>query len=52
MGVTTNFSDSLDQITRADVGDMADFVGLLQARLDEKLENGNPPDTNTIEVDF
>lgn len=32
---------------------MKDFLGLLQEKVDEKLENdGNPPDTATIDANF
>lgn len=44
------FSESLEQITRPDIGAPAEFVKRLQEKLDEKLENGNPPDTRTIDT--
>jgi len=50
--VYTTFSESLDQITRPDVGDPEDFLKHLQEKLNEKLENGTPPDTQTMEVNF
>lgn len=48
--VYTVFSESLDQITRPNAGAPAEFVARLQEKLDEKLENENPPDTGTIEI--
>ncbi len=50
--VYTKFGDSLEKITRSDPGDISDFMGLLQERVDEKLEGNNPPDTQTIDVTF
>jgi hypothetical protein len=49
--VYTVFSESLDQITRPDVGAPEEFLERLQEKLDEKLENGNPPDTKTIDME-
>jgi hypothetical protein len=46
--IYTRFSDSLDQITRPDAGEPGEFIERLQEKLDEKLENSNPPDTGTI----
>jgi hypothetical protein len=48
--VYTAFSESLDKIARPNVGSVQDFVGKLQEKLDEKLENGSKPDTKTIEL--
>ena len=48
--VYTVFNESLDKITRPDVGAPAEFIEKLQEKLDEKLENGNPPDTRTIDM--
>lgn len=48
--VYTVFSESLDQITRPDVGGPTEFIERLQEKLDEKLENGNPPDTRTMDM--
>lgn len=48
--VYTLFSDSLDQITRPDVGGPREFIERLQEKLDEKLETSNPPDTRTIDM--
>ena len=46
--VYATFGESLDQITRPDVGDPEGFVQHLQEKLDERLDN--PPDTQTIEL--
>ncbi|MFH1087588.1 MAG: NotI family restriction endonuclease [Chloroflexota bacterium] len=48
--VYTVFTESLEQITRPDVGAPDEFIERLQEKLDEKLENGNPPDTKTIDL--
>jgi len=48
--VYTIFSESLDQITRPDVGEPVEFIERLQEKLDEKLETSNPPDTKTIDM--
>lgn len=48
--VYTVFSETLDKITRPDVGAPTEFIEKLQEKLDEKLENGNPPDTKTIDM--
>jgi hypothetical protein len=47
--VYTSFNESLDKIAKPNIGKMDDFVEKLQAKLDEKLENGSKPDTKTIE---
>lgn len=48
--VYTVFNESLDQISRPEIGAPAEFIERLQEKLDEKLENSNPPDTNTIDM--
>ena len=50
--VYTTFSKALEQITRPEVGNVEEFVQNLQTKLDEKLENGNPPDTQTIDINL
>jgi hypothetical protein len=47
--VYTNFSESLDRITRSEAGNVKGFVEHLQEKVDEKLEEPNPPDTKTID---
>jgi hypothetical protein len=49
--VYTKFATSLDRITRSESGDVADFVGVLQEKLSEKL-GGTPPDNQTIDQLF
>jgi len=49
--VYTKFNESLEKITRSEPGDMKDFVEVLQAKVDEKLDN-NPPDTEVIDAPF
>ncbi|HTV47805.1 MAG TPA: NotI family restriction endonuclease [Phycisphaerae bacterium] len=43
--IYTKFHESLNKITRSDPGDIKEFLGMLQSKVDEKL---NPPDTETI----
>ena len=45
--VYTEFTTSLDQITKSEPGNVADFINVLQTKLDEKLDT--PPDTQTID---
>ncbi len=47
--VYTRFSDSLRQITVSKPGRIDDFVGKLQEKLDEKLDNSTPPTNVTLE---
>jgi len=49
--VYTSFNDSLNQITKSDPGNIDDFIGLLQEKLDEKL-NETPPVNQTIDEVF
>ena len=46
--VYTMFTSALDKITRAEPGDVQDFVDQLQERLDDKLDNGTSPDAPTL----
>jgi len=46
--VYTAFAPALEMITTAEAGPVIDFVEQLQQKLDEKLENGYPPDTPTL----
>ena len=50
--VYTNFTESLEKITRSEPGDIADFVEVLQDKVDDKLDNQNPPDTEVISAPF
>lgn len=50
--VYTKFGESLEKITRSEPGDIANFVEVLQDKVDEKLENHNPPDTENISEPF
>ena len=45
----TRFSESLDKITRSEPGDVKNFIEYLQEKVDEKLEEPNPPDTKAID---
>ncbi len=49
--VYTQFKPALNRITMPEPGTLEDFLDLLQARLDEKLDNGHPPDAPTL-TDF
>ena len=48
--VYTTFSTALEQITRPEAGSLHTFVQSLQVKLDDKLNDSNPPDTQ--EIDF
>lgn len=48
----TKFEESLNRITRSEPGEVSDFIEILQTKVDEKLDNQNPPDTETIDVHF
>lgn len=50
--IYTKFMESLEQITRSVPGDVADFVEVLQDKVDDKFENQNPPDTEVISAPF
>ena len=47
--VYTKFNESLDRITCSEAGDVKNFIEHLQEKVDEKLEEPNPPDTKTID---
>jgi len=46
--VYTAFTPALERITTTDAGPVEEFVEHLQQKLDEKLENGYPPDAPTL----
>jgi hypothetical protein len=46
--VFTAFTPALEIITTAEAGPVDDFIEHLQLKLDEKLENGYPPDAPTL----
>ena len=46
--VYTMFNETMDRIAKPSIGSVDEFVGKLQAKLDEKLENGAKPETRTI----
>lgn len=46
--IYTEFEPALVKITTSESGSLEDFISYLQARLDHKLDNGNPPDAPTI----
>ena len=43
----TEFESALEKISRPEPGDVDDFIGVLQSKLDDKLEN-NPPDAPSL----
>lgn len=47
--VYTSFDAALATITKSEPGDINDFVAILQDKLDEKLEENNPPDAPTLD---
>lgn len=50
--VYTKFFECLPRITTPEPGYVQEFLEQLQAKLDEKLDEGHPPDTETIESPF
>ena len=50
--VYTKFTESLEKITRSEAGNIADFVDVLQDKVDVKLDNLSPPDTEVISAPF
>jgi hypothetical protein len=48
--VYTKFSEALNTITRPKVGNIENFLKILQSKVDEKLDN--PPDNKTIDSPF
>ena len=50
--VFTRFDESLQRLTHSEPGDISDFVEHLQEKVDEKLEEDNQPDTETIDAPF
>jgi len=50
--VFTSFDESLEKITRSEPGDVAEFVEHLQEKVDEKLEEDERPDMETIDAPF
>ena len=50
--VFTRFDESLEKITRSEPGDIAQFVEHLQEKVDEKLEEDDQPDMETIDAPF
>ncbi len=50
--IFTSFDESLEKITRSEPGDVAEFVEHLQEKVDEKLEEDEGPDMETIDAPF
>lgn len=48
--VHTLFSEALNTIISPSIGNVGEFVAILQAKLDQKLENGSKPDNQTIDL--
>nr|VFK31295.1 MAG: Restriction endonuclease NotI [Candidatus Kentron sp. MB] len=46
--VYTRFNSALSTITKSEPGDVNRFLAILQDKLDEKLEENNPPDAPTL----
>nr|VFK57039.1 MAG: Restriction endonuclease NotI [Candidatus Kentron sp. TUN] len=47
--VYTEFDSALSIITKSEPGDINSFLAILQDKLDEKLEENNPPDAPTLD---
>ena len=50
--IYTKFHMCVTRISTPEPGGIQEFVEQLQAKLDEKLEEGHPPETETIESPF
>lgn len=46
--IYTKFGSALQKITTPEAGSIESFVSILQAKLDEKLDNNYPPDAPTL----
>lgn len=47
--IYTQFESALMTITKSEPGNVDDFIAVLQDKLDEKLEDNNPPDAQTLD---
>lgn len=47
--VYTGFESALITLTKSEPGNVKDFIAVLQDKLDEKLEDNNPPDAPTLD---
>lgn len=47
--IYTKFDSALTALTKSEPGDLDDFVSVLQDKLDEKLEENNPPDAPSLD---
>ncbi len=47
--IYTQFESALVTITKSEPGNVDDFIAVLQDKLDEKLEDNNPPDAHTLD---
>ena len=47
--VYTGFESALITLTKSEPGKIEDFISVLQDKLDEKLEDSNPPDAPTLD---
>ncbi len=47
--VYTGFESTLITLTKSEPGNINEFVAVLQDKLDEKLEDNNPPDAPTLD---
>jgi len=50
--IFTRFDESLEKITHSEPGNISDFVEHLQEKVDEKLEEDEQPDMETIDAPF
>ena len=48
--VYTEFEDALNMITRSYAGEVTEFISILQDKLDEKLNGGTAPTTQTLDA--
>jgi hypothetical protein len=50
--IYTKFEDSLAKITKSEAGEISDFIGLLQEKIEIKLNGGIPPNTEVADAPF
>ena len=50
--VYTGFKSALITLTKSEPGNVNEFIAVLQEKLDEKLEDNNPPDAPTLDQIF
>jgi hypothetical protein len=47
--IYTGFESALITLTKSEPGNINEFIAVLQDKLDDKLEDNNPPDAPTLD---